>query len=199
MKLLNIAFDLDSTLADIMPVYEEILFEQCGEKLCDIRKFQIKTENDLPWSELEKCFKLTYQCWDRIEFYPGTKEFLRELYRAADSDPIRIITARPSYICANDTYKLCSRLDIPYELIITGTPTTNLPGQPEVNKFNYLNRYNFFVDDRRKTAIDLSSRGKYVFMPTMNYNILDNEYPNLEVINTVVDLTSRIKDFIVEV
>jgi hypothetical protein len=199
IKLLNIAFDLDSTLVDLMPMFEEIVFERYGDTIKKYRGFIIETEKNLPWSKLLPCFHETYRRWEEVIIYPGVEQFLQELYCYTSHDPIRIITARPAYIAANDTYRLCERFGVPFELIMTGNPETMTPGQPECNKFNYLNRYRFFVDDRRKTAIDLSKRGKYVYMPKQTYNDLNGvEYPGLEPIDSVADLYDKIHWFIVE-
>ena len=183
-----------------MPMFEQIVFDTYGEVIPETRGFLIETENNLPWAKLEKCFQETYKRWDELIIYPGVPEFLRELYWSSDNDPIRIITARPAYQCANDTYRLCERLGVPFELIITGNPATMLPGQPDIDKFNYLNRYKFFVDDRRKTAIELSQKGKYVYMPKQCYNNLNGvKYRNLEPIDSVTDLYNKIDWFTVEV
>ncbi len=182
-----------------MPIYEEIVFEKYGEKVSQDRGYLIETESDLPWPKLEKCFYLLYKRWQEIPIYPGVKEFLRDLYSEGDNDPIRIITARPAHQCANNTYKLCGRLGVPFELIMIGTPATMIPGQPDIDKFDYLHRYTFFVDDRRKTAIELSKRGKYVYMPKAEYNKLDHEYVFIKEIDSVTDLYEKMNWFTVEV
>ena len=38
------------------------------------------------------------------------------------------------------------------------------------DKWRYLDNYDCFIDDRKKTAIDLAKRGKTVFMPKREYN-----------------------------
>jgi len=182
-----------------MPIFEEIVFEKYGVRIKEKRNYLIETENDLPWSKLEKCFHLTYERWDECIIYPGVRRFLHELYDQSDNDPIRIITARPAHIAANNTYKLCERFDVPFELVITGMPQM-VPGQPDLDKFNYLHRYTFFVDDRRKTAIDLSKKGKYIYMPTQAYNDLNGvDYTFIKEINSVVDLQKKLHWFTVEV
>jgi hypothetical protein len=182
-----------------MPIFEEIVYEKHGAKIPETRGFLIETDTNLPWSKLEACFHETYKRWQDIPIFDGVSEFLRELYWKGDNDPIRIITARPSHQCANDTYKLCERLGVPFELIMTGNPNSMRPGQPDVDKFDYLHRYRFFVDDRRKTAIELSQKGKFIYMPKMPYNKLDKKYENIKEINSVADLYQKIYWFAVEV
>jgi hypothetical protein len=174
------------------------VFERHGATIPDTREFLIETEPAVPWPKLEKCFHLTYERWQDIPIFDGVKEFLRELYWRGDNDPIRIITARPSQLCANDTYKLCERLGVPFELIMTGNPNTMQPGQPDVDKFDYLHRYRFFVDDRRKTAIELSERGKFIYMPKTVYNKLDRKYEHIKEIDSVADLSKKLHWFTVE-
>ena len=197
---MNIAFDLESVLVDIMPVFESILWDKYKDELFEKRGFKLETKNNLPWPKMEKLFLLTYRAYDTIPFYKGARSFLRRLFELSDTDPIRIITARPAYLAANYTYRLCDRIGVPYECVIVGTPGSMIPGQPDTDKFNYLNRYKYFVDDRRKTAIELSEKGIYCFMPRRSYNHLEDSDKRalLEPIGELVDLMPRINQFISE-
>jgi hypothetical protein len=127
---------------------------------------------------------------DDIVLLPGAHELLYKLHCLSDGDdPVKIITARPPKRSANFTYQFISEklCDFPYELVITSNHS----------KRPYLNRYNYYVDDKRINAIELASEGIHVFMPKMDYNTLGVvEYPNISVISGVIDLIPRAEEFI---
>jgi uncharacterized HAD superfamily protein len=175
MKLLNIAFDLDGTLIELMPTFERILFEKHNASIVQHDSFKILTEPELPWSVLEQVFFDAFECIDEIQVYPGVYEVLNKLYTESDNDPIRIITARPAWKAANATYKLVNKVcqDVPFEIVIVGTPDNTHMIGPMAEKHTYLNRYDYYVDDRRKAAIELSEKyNKRIFMPNKRYNKL---------------------------
>lgn len=174
-KLLNVAFDLDGTLIDLMTAFERILWERYQCKIPHHRNYKIVTEPDLSWDKIEKVFCEAFSCIEEIQLKPGAYEILKELYSRSDHDPIRIITARPYWIAANDTYDLVDKIcqDIPYEIVIVATKGITMGTGPDAEKHIYLNRYKYYVDDRRKTCIDLSTNhNKICFMPTTSYNTL---------------------------
>ncbi len=164
MKYIDIAFDLDGTLIWLMPIVEKILWEQYKVKIPENRKFHtIITEPEISLDELWVCFCEAFAYIDEIEIYPGATELLRKLWMLSnENDPVRIITARP-HSTATNTYKIVEKVcpDFPYELIIV---------EDSEDKKLHLNHYNYFVDDRRKTAKDLVHHGKIVYLPKRNYN-----------------------------
>ena len=193
MKLINIAFDLDGCLVDIMPVVRLILKEKHGAEMLPIKKWRIYTDPFLPDNMIWECIHESYERMDDIVLLPGAHDLLYKLHCLSDGDdPVKIITARPPKTAANCTYQFISEYlcDFPYELVITSTHS----------KRPYLNRYKYYVDDKRTNAIELASEGIHVFMPKWDYNRLGvKDYPNVSVINGVKDLIPRAEEFIINV
>lgn len=178
MKLLDIAFDLDGTLIHLMPLFEKILWEEYKAKVPHIRKYRIVTKPEITYPEIKECFNKTFKRYNEVEIFPGVRELFSKLYELSDNDPIKIITARP-YSSAEWTYRLVERIckDIcKWEVVIV---------KNSENKIKYLKRYKNYVDDRRKTCVQLSSHGKTVWMPIKTYNQpmaghLVNQMPDFE-------------------
>jgi hypothetical protein len=190
MKLIDIAFDLDGTLIKLMPVFERIIWEKYKAKVPETRSFKIFTEPDLPYKTIIECFSEAFKCIDEIELHAGVRELFYMLWNLAEqNDPIKIVTARPMS-SVHDTYNLVNRIcrDVDYEVVIV---------ERSEEKWKHLLRYNHFVDDRRKTALDLASHGKTVWMPVRNYNqpLPRNNFPIIE-IESLKDLMPLAKNFI---
>jgi len=188
MKVIEIAFDLDGTLINIMDPVERLLMEKYGAKIIHPDGFQLHTEpfleDDLIWD----CIIEAYDYHDEIKIYPGAKEIITQLYNASDNDPVKIITARPLKRSANTTYKFISErlCDLPYELVLVS----------DNDKLPYLNRYTYFVEDRRKTAITLADAGKIVFLLRRPWNALPAPHKNIIMIDKLEDLLPYVGFFI---
>lgn len=180
MKFIDIAFDLDGTLIWLMPVVERLLWEKHKVRVPKSRKFRVTTEPEIPFEDLWDCFYEAFTCIDEIKVVPGATELLRKLHLLSDNDPVKIVTARPLK-AANDTYKLVKKVcpDFPYELIIV---------EDTENKKLHLNRYHYFVDDRRKTALDLAEHGIKVYLPICNYNQPFPPHYNVTPIDSIQEL-----------
>ena len=194
MKLIDIAFDLDGTLCHIMPVFEEIIWDKYKAKVPKTRSFKIETEPELEYEKILECFTETFKRVDDIPIAEGVRELFNKLYSLTDrKDPIHIVTARPLF-AANDTYRLVQKIckNVEWEVVIV---------ENSDNKIKHLNRYDNFVDDRRKTCLHLSSYEKIVWMPIRNYNQpLPNNYPEtLMPIETLEHLIPWANSFIKEV
>lgn len=187
-KLIDIAFDLDGTLINIMDPVERLLFEKFGAKIVHPDGFQLHTEPFLEDEQIWECINEAYEFHDEIKIYPGATELLTKLYSLSDNDPIKIITARPPKRAANTTYKYVSErlCDLPYELVIVS----------DNDKLPYLHRYTYFVEDRRKTAIQLAEAGKKVFFLKRKWNKLPKAYENICEIDAIKRLIPFAEDFI---
>ncbi len=75
--------------------------------------------------------------------------------------PILFVTARDHSTAGATHQWLMDHFRRPFMLSIVNTGN---------EKLKYLYQYGSFIDDRRKTAVHLASRGKTVFMPITNYN-----------------------------
>lgn len=193
MIVLDIAFDLDGTLIHLMPVFEEILWDLYKAVVPRKRSFKIYTEPDLPYDTIKECFDLAFEQYEKIEIHSGVKQLFEKLYDLTEKkDPIRIITARP-ISSAVHTYKLVNRIcdNVDSEVIIV---------EDSDNKIKHLNRYSYFVDDRRKTSLHLASFGKTVFMPVKHYNTpLPKKHEGIIMIDSITSLYPIADTFIKEV
>jgi FMN phosphatase YigB (HAD superfamily) len=190
-RLSNVAFDLDGTLIKTMPVFERILWEKYQAKVPEVREFKIFTEPDLPFEKIVECFNESFSYVDEFEIIPGAQELLQKVYSLTDNDPIRIVTAR-TFDAAADTYKLCERIcqGIDWEVVIV---------KNSKDKWKHLHNYKFFVDDRRKTALELASHDKLVLVPRKHYNQPIEENENISVIDSLEVLLPWANGFIKEV
>jgi len=162
MKLINIAFDLDGVLVDIMGVVKDILKAKYDVEMILTDKWEVDTDPYLSHELITKSIYIAYEYISEIKIYPGAQELLQKLfYLSGCNDPIRIVTARP-ISAVDDTYRLLDKRfsGFPYELIIA-------PGR---TKFLYLNRYKYMVEDRRRTAKHLAELNKEVFLLDRCYN-----------------------------
>lgn len=191
MRLIDIAFDLDGTLINLMPIFERIIWKNYKVKVVNNRKFNIVTEPKIEYDTIKWCFAEAFKRYEEIEIVPGVRELFSNLYELSDSDPIKIVTARP-YNSAEWTYRLAERICkniCEWEVVIVKNSD---------NKIKHLKRYKHFVDDRRKTVLHLSSHGKTVWMPIKNYN----QPMNSHLVNQMADfkyLADKANWFIKEV
>jgi len=193
MKLIDIAFDLDGCLVDIMPAVEEELFIKYGVRMLPKETWDVETEPYLAYDRIKEIFHIVYQKYiNEFDIMPGAIELLEKLYNESDGDPIKIVTARP-WTAATPTYefvhnRLCK--NIKYELILTSR---------NLDKITFLHRYNYFVEDRRKNAIRISKQGKKVFLVPAKYNKLDREYENIIPLKKgVINLIPLVKTILIK-
>lgn len=160
---MNIAFDLDDVLIDLcgafIPTINRVMG---GEKII---------YNEVKEYNLEKCgatkealnyaARSVYKFW-RTETppYPEADEVLRNIF-IQTGRPIRIVTARPNY-CAAETLDMCNEYfkHIPLEVIFVNG----------YGKSIFLKDFDTFVEDRRKTALELADLGKHVYLVDKPYN-----------------------------
>lgn len=164
MKLIDIAFDLDGVLVDIMTTVREIIKERYDIKIFPQTEWELHTEPQISDELIWKCIRVAYKQVSKSLIYPGAQELLGKLFHLSGcNDPIRIITSRP-FDAANDTYRLLDErfTSFEYELILVS----------RLDKLQYLNRYRYMVEDRRKTAGHLANNGKRVFLIDRPYNVM---------------------------
>ncbi len=113
-----------------------------------------------------------------------------KLYEKTNEPPL-ILTARPPDV-ANDTYAIVKQImkKIPFSLILK---------HHDAYKSQYLHGYEYYVEDRRKNAIELSEAGFKVPLIRKNYNYIPDityKYPNIWYIDGVHSLLPHIPYFI---
>lgn len=185
MKVLNIAFDLDNTLFNIETAIQCLMADD-GVVYCRQKHFRIDTEPVISRNKVWGYIKSAYEKIDILEPLPGAIELLTKLWEKTQT-PCKIITARPIE-AANLTYQLTQKhFKFPHEVILV---------EGWQVKLCYLRNMCYFVDDRRRTALQLACNDKIVFVPRRTYNNIDNYPDNLIFINEVVDLIPLIDEFI---
>ncbi len=194
MRKIQIAFDLDGCLIDLMSIIKSMLFDLYGAKIIDDTKWRLETDIGISNNKIWKAVRLAYQKIDEIEIYPGVTELLTKLYEKTREPPL-ILTARP-FDAANYTYEIVKR-------IMNKTPFALILKHDFCHKADYLQGYHWFVEDRKRTACELSELGFQVPLVKKSYNQFDvfnsrthTRYKNIYFIDGVHELIPDIKDFI---
>ena len=179
-KRKKIAFDLDGCLVNDMTMFEMMAYKMYGLKFKKpINSYDIKTV-PVQWSneEMWDCFIESYQYYNDFIIYSGVRELMEKLY-CLTREPIYIVTSRPQS-AATYHYSLVERFlyKIPYVMAFSGRD----------DKWMYLDGVDYFVEDRKETAIDLAGRGIEIFMPVKDYNFMELPRNNIHPIQSVSDL-----------
>lgn len=163
---IKIAFDLDGCLIDIITPINKLLLEIHGlERKQHNEFFDMRASTGLSSKELWKVFRLAYKEIQDTPIFPGATELLAKLYEKTGEPPM-ILTSRP-HDAANETYAIVKRLT-------KKTPFTLILKHPRIDKGRHLNGYKFFVEDRRRTALELSKMGFSVLLIRTTYNHIPN-------------------------
>jgi hypothetical protein len=165
---LNIKFDLDGCLVDLMDHMANVLHECFNARMIDTGSFNFNTDPVLTNRQKAEAFHKCYKEFRLTKIYDGVEELLAILY-ARSQQPIHIVTARP-VACAHHTHMLVRRFttDVPFTISFANMP---------FKKLDFLNGTEFFVEDRKSTCRDVAGLGKTVFMPVRpwNENLIQND------------------------
>ena len=164
IKRTNVAFDLDGTLVDTHRIFYDEIDNATGVRIDPKKVTEFHLHNIYPALSREDVVKAVYRSyarWSEVKIKPGAVELMGELWNLTN-DPVKIITARPWRYYEN-THKLVSRIfgTIPFILIAVG-----MSGKKE----QYINDKDIFVEDRRKTALEMAQSGKMVYLMDAPYN-----------------------------
>ena len=182
--MINIEFDLDSTLVEIMKPFEKIIMRKHGIDVSGSTQYDLTKEFIISSFDVMAGFAEVYEMIEDIEFMPGAETLLHTLY-AMTGDPVHIITSRPIEFAEN-TFLLMKRFNVPFTISMLDY---------HYNKHDYI-RKEYFVEDRRRTAIDLADRGIYVIMPIHSYNQPCERRANIHPINSLEELMPNIDMFV---
>ena len=189
MPKLKIAFDLDGVLIDLVTPIDKYIEEIHGIKIGKKDNFSYEKTTGLKSEQLWEIFYKVYKEIDATHIFPGATELLTKLYEKTNEPPF-ILTARP-HDAASDTYAIVERMmgKIPFQLVLK---------HPNAHKSQYLKNYNVYVEDRRKTALELSMLGFMVPLVQTDYNVIENigDYPNIFYISGIHELIPNIDFFI---
>ena len=160
MKL-DIGFDLDGVVLDYIGWLEKFLKSREINIIKPRDRFHFDTEPNIKFRELERLIYKAMKYPDSIPEHPGAGLTLKRLHELT-GDPIRITTARPDFV-AVETLDVIRRIlpDTPFSLSFVSSGT---------EKWKHI-RSHCYIDDRRRTCIDLANRGYTVFMPERDYNM----------------------------
>ena len=184
---LKIAFDMDGVLINLMPVIQKHLFimYQDAGTIIENGTHKIKTSGNLSSNKVWKAIDRAYMDIDEIQPIHGASTLVAALHCFSES-PVRVVTARPER----------SRL------ITESTLINKFPGVPfdlrmNQNKLLELDDIGYFVEDRRKTAIDLAVAGKIVFLLDKPYNqVPGKEHENIIRLYDLLHLSPHVTSFI---
>jgi hypothetical protein len=158
---LNVAFDIDGIVANFEEPFREWALEKYGLTFVETGHFHWEAEpfiTNKMFTEIIAEF-ISYG-EPEIPILDGSL-VVDYLWRKCPS-PILFVTARhPS--TAGDTHEWIKqhfpKIDFFLAVVDSGS-----------DKHRYLESHGAFIEDRRKTALELANRGKVVFMPMRSYN-----------------------------
>lgn len=193
MHKIKIAFDLDGCLINMVTPIKRLLMKIHGIELKDddpkYVQFDLSIPTGLSKNEMWKIYRMVYKEVKTIPIYTGSTELLTKLWEKTDEPPL-ILTSRP-FDAANDTYAIVKR-------VMKKTPFALILKHERCHKSDYLQGYQYYVEDRRKTAIELSTKGFYIPLVRKNYNFIQDKYnyPLISYIDGVRSLIPNIDSFI---
>jgi FMN phosphatase YigB (HAD superfamily) len=162
----RIAFDLDGTLINLFPAIEWALMELFGATVVPTNTWQIETDPPMPKKKIWEAFELAYGKQDFIQPYAGSGVLLERLWNLT-LEPIKIVTARPTW-AVRETYKTVERFcKVPFEIAFTGGKGT---------KLHHLYGRDIFVDDYPKYAIEAAMNGMTVYLLDRPYAQIDDGF-----------------------
>lgn len=168
-----LAFDLDGVLVDLDPQLDHFAalvgatrVPQDGYRSSFVYEDGIEMSYDDMW---EYVFFEAFAAWEKTPIMAGASELVKEMHELSGK-PVLVVTARPAWT-AGLTQQLVTRVagKVPFMVAYAGS------GQ---EKFKYLDGMRYYVEDRRRTAIDLASRGFITFLVQTHYNRLPNDLPS---------------------
>ena len=189
MHKIKIAFDLDGVLVDMIHVFNICLQETYKISVPETYD-QFDISKTLPLTK-KQIWEIFYKAYPKVylfPIYPGAKKLLAKLHEAT-GEPITILTARP-YQFAPDTYQLAQRIckKIPFTLILK---------HKRCHKSCHLAGFEYYIEDRRKTALELVGMGFKMFLVDKCYNQIPFQVANLAQIDLIADLIPRVDDLVV--
>ena len=183
-----IAFDIDGVCVDICAHIAKVMFNQEGKNIWRPEPLYydyFKSYPKLSRGNVMRTFHTVLSNPQDTPVFPGCAEFFSRLY-ARSGDTIQFITARnPKY--ASETHRLVeSFCFVPFQIAFSH----------DRDKAEFMNGFRYFVDDRRRTCIELAQSGVHAFMPRTSYNRLDRKWYGITEIDGLPDLSNKIMHFV---
>lgn len=158
---IRIAFDIDGTLVDTMSHLKIVMRTLYNlDNLAGPTFYDLYKSWKISHIILDAGLVCVFKHWQKTKIYSGVSKLMKSLWDET-GEPVQFVTARSKNL-ASYTYSLVDRfmIDIPYQIAFATHETKHL----------FLENYIFFLEDRRKTAIDLVARGKIVFLVDQPWN-----------------------------
>jgi len=156
---MNIAFDIDGCVLNVMPRMEWELGKS-GIEILNYNEYWIKTNpmiSDLGWIDL---WQNVFEDYKQTPPYPGAIDFLTTLHAKAQQ-PIHFITSRNIRHATATHEAIKHYLKCPFTISFANRP---------FKKLDYLNDYEWMVDDNPHEVAELLKHGKLVIMPKRPWN-----------------------------
>ncbi len=182
-KMKRIAFDIDDILVDFIEVFSWLLNKN-GITIKPYDAYKINTEPDLSQEEFLKFVNKAHRYWERFRPIPGALSLIGETWIVTNR-PIQFVTARSIHV-ATDTHLTVKNIlgrHIPFSIAFTHNGAKHL----------HLEDVDYFVDDRRKNAIELANWGMEVFIPRRKYNHIEDPPNNIHVIDDLHQLRDNLR------
>lgn len=164
-------FDMDGVLVKFGELAEKI-FNEYGYQVIKGSGFHWQTVPELSNNRIWGYFKQAYVEYDRLEAHDGAQELLRYVWQMTGS-PIHIITARPSDYASETQLALERLFDVPFLLGMTSHDVDGTGAGS--TKHLYLEPNDIFVEDRRRTVLQLEDVGIKTILVRRDYNEIENE------------------------
>lgn len=158
----NIAFDIDGVVAKFADAFVPYAKKRYGLEFIPKDVFHWDVEPDITPLLFEKLIAWFIRDHsNKIKSYGGGSDLVDYVWQKT-CKPITFITARHEMTVAASHSWIRAYFPSIDPIIITVDSGTD--------KMRYLNDFDCFIDDRRRTALQLVLRGKVVFMPKRKYN-----------------------------
>jgi hypothetical protein len=182
-----IATDLDETLFNMMEPFKAILMKRHSARVIESESYNIKTYPEISEDETWSIFKFLYKAYPLCDPCRGARVYLETIYNVSMKPPL-IMTSRPEEY-ASETHAQIKSLvgDMPYHLIIVGTPAEK--------KYLFADLFDIIVDDRLETVLHFSDcfkkQGIIISRPWNRKNHSMNWYLRNKIIevNDVYEIT----------
>lgn len=155
--MINIAFDLDQCLIEILPMVRDLIWSKAFIDITDCKQYDIAEEYGLDRNFVIDCIHDVLRRYDEIPLVEGAQELLHKLYENGKR-PIHIITDRSIEI-ARETCLLMERFKVPFTISFSNG----------YSKILFLNEW-YLVEDRRKTALEVAKAEHSVILVEKSYN-----------------------------
>jgi len=159
----NIAFDVDGIAANFSAAFVPYAKKRYGINFKESNRFHWEVEPELSGPLFDKIIAWFIRDHShKIRYMEDGVSLIDHVWKATKK-PITFVTARHEMTCAA-THHWMKSIFPGMDFIVITVDSGN-------DKIRFLDDFDCFVEDRRKTAVQLAENGKIVFMPKRHYNM----------------------------